>query len=601
MSLTHRLSRPAAALLAAVVVACLAPPGAAVADPGALTYGGCLGNDAARGCADLPFAPLAEPRDVAVSPDGASVYVVSSRGDSIAHLFRAPDGALALDGCLSSTGDGGCGKLPGAALTGARAVAVSPDGRSVYVASYNRGSVTHFFRAPGGQITYDGCLNNDGSEGCGDLPSAPLLGASDVAVSPDGRSVYVASELADSVGHFARGGPDGQLTAFACHASTDERGCHDVPEAPLGGATSVAVSPDGRSVYVTAQAGDAIGHFFRESEDGALTWDGCLNGDGAQNCGDLPGAPLRAAAGVTVSADGRSVYVASRDAGSVSHLVRAAGGQIAWGGCLSSDGTQGTCFDVPGAALAGASAVAASADGRSVYVASPLSDSVAHLARDVEAGHIAWAGCFADTNARGCEAVAGAPLDQASSVAVSPDGRSVYAVSPGANTLAHFVRELPPAAPSGTPPEAPADESPVPAQPAGEPVADPPHGDDVAPVVSRLAASRRRARGATFRFELSEPATVTVAIDRRLPGRRSGRTCRRPSARLRRRAACVRFVPVAGTLTHAGAAGPSRLPFTGRLRGRVLRAGAYRARLTATDAAGNRSAPVAVGFRIAPR
>ena len=61
----------------------------------------------------------------------------------------------------------------------------------------------------------------------------------------------------------------------------------------------------------------------------------------------------------------------------------------------------------------------------------------------------------------------------------------------------------------------------------------------------------------------------------------------------------MRFLRV-GALSQDGTAGANARSFSGRRRGRALGAGGYRALLTATDAAGNRSAPVAIAFRIVP-
>jgi len=117
----------------------------------------------------------------------------------------AAQGQLAFDGCLANGSVQGCFDLPFAPLDGLNAVAVSPDGKSVYVASKYSASVAHFFRdSPGGQLSYDGCLADDASQNCVDLPKAPLWGASGVAVSPDGRSVYVASSIAGSIARFFR-------------------------------------------------------------------------------------------------------------------------------------------------------------------------------------------------------------------------------------------------------------------------------------------------------------------------------------------------------------------------------------------------------------
>jgi hypothetical protein len=110
-----------------------------------------------------------------------------------------------------------------------------------------------------------------------------------------------------------------------------------------------------------------------------------------------------------------------------------------------------------------------------------------------------------------------------------------------------------------------------------------------------LAAARRRVpRGSTLRLALSEPASLRVAVVRARPGHRRGGRCR-PAARRGRR--CTLRTTVA-TLRRQLGAGPAAIPFSGRFRGRALRPGRYELRLSATDAAGNRSRPAVVRFTI---
>ena len=115
---------------------------------------------------------------------------------------------------------------------------------------------------------------------------------------------------------------------------------------------------------------------------------------------------------------------------------------------------------------------------------------------------------------------------------------------------------------------------------------------------ARTAISAKAARGTRFRYTLSEPARVTLKIQRVLPGRRSRTKCVPPGPHPGKAKRCVRYRTV-GTLTRTGAAGTNSIRFTGRLGRRSLGPGRYRALMAATDAAGNRSAARVARFRVA--
>jgi glucose/arabinose dehydrogenase len=139
------------------------------------------------------------------------------------------------------------------------------------------------------------------------------------------------------------------------------------------------------------------------------------------------------------------------------------------------------------------------------------------------------------------------------------------------------------------------------------PVATP---DRVRPVISALSLRRRRfavgasstavsatARGTTFRYRLSEAATMRIRIERELAGRRVGRRCRAPSASSRSRPRCTRLA-LAGTLRRKGRPGSNSTAFSGRIGHRALLPGRYRATLAATDAAGNVSRGRSLEFTV---
>jgi sugar lactone lactonase YvrE len=138
----------------ALVLALIAPAVAAGEGPaGSLTQLGgldaCVAETGAGGdCTD--GVGLVGSHGVAVSPDGKHVYVASSAGNSVA-AFAADrsTGALTqlpgLAACVSEDGSGGHCR-DGVALAGARSVAVSPDGKHLYVASFQPGAFAAFAR-----------------------------------------------------------------------------------------------------------------------------------------------------------------------------------------------------------------------------------------------------------------------------------------------------------------------------------------------------------------------------------------------------------------------------------------------------------------------
>ena len=134
---------------------------------------------------------------------------------------------------------------------------------------------------------------------------------------------------------------------------------------------------------------------------------------------------------------------------------------------------------------------------------------------------------------------------------------------------------------------------------------------DRRPGISNLTLSRTRFTvaatgaaaakgGTTFRYRLSEAATVTVTLRRKSVGRKVAGRCRTRTRANRRRPACIRLRRV-GQLQQQGVAGRNKRRFSGWVGLRRLHTGAYRARFVAVDAAGNRSRSKVVSFTIIAR
>ena len=297
----------------------------------------------------------------------------------------------------------------------------------------------------------EGCISENGTGGtCIDGNS--LLGAGWLAVSPDGKYVYLASFNSSAVATFVRDTNTGlivQLNGIAGCVSETGDGITCAQGRALSVAASVAISPDGKHLYVASRDSNAVAVFSRNTTTGELTQlsgaAGCVaeNGDGI-TCAD--GTGLHAAISLSVSPDGKNVYVASEESDAVVVFSRntttGALTQLSGtAGCVSETGTGGLCID--GNGLLGARSVEVSPDNRHVYVASQYNHAVTVFSRDTTTGALTQlsgiAGCIAETG-NGITCADGRGLITPTYLEVSPDGRHVYVASYDSNGVAIFSR-----------------------------------------------------------------------------------------------------------------------------------------------------------------
>ena len=161
---------------------------------------------------------LAAAAAVALSGDGSSVYVAGELDDAVAAFLRDPDSGELDFVELERDGVGGVN-----GLGGARDLAVSPDGAHLYVAGAADSAVAVFARSSG-----DGSLSflQVRLEGAGGVSG--IAGASALALSPDGSHLYVAGESGDSVAVFARDLP-AALSTWSSASSTGPTTCPRTP------------------------------------------------------------------------------------------------------------------------------------------------------------------------------------------------------------------------------------------------------------------------------------------------------------------------------------------------------------------------------------
>ncbi|HEY7255546.1 MAG TPA: hypothetical protein VH476_02585 [Solirubrobacterales bacterium] len=555
--------RPVLALLsAALAVLILAADATAATNltqkAGAI---GCVTESPASGqCED--GAGLVQPSALAISPDGKNVYSVDESWGSVATLVRDPaDGTLrpipGTTGCLSITPSVSSGCTEARGLGGASDVAVSPDGKNVYVAAPEDDAVAVLDRDPeDGHLTQssgeDGCVA-PAVAGCDDARA--IDEPTSVVVSPDGENVYVGSRgLGGGIAIFERDPETGDLSQDSepagCVVNEGGSECTD-GRAEMVGLQTLEISPDGQFLYALSPTRDAV-TVYEVEVDGSLKPlqgpGGCVVGAAAPGCTLAIGLGEPRALAFSPIGDGEDAYLASerRDAILIFDRNPATGAltqKPGTAGCVSNTGqsdpmqagTLGQC--VNGVAMDGIDSIAVLPDGTALYATAGESDGVVVFERAADGTILqrpGTAGCITETGfedadlsftAGACED--GRALLKTDGVVVSEDSKHVY-TSARFGGVASFDVVPPPG------PEQPA-AAPPPAAPA----------ESAACLSARARArkighrlrslareNKRRARKATFVTSEAARDRLNEAADRgrrrarglRLDLRRAGRT-----------------------------------------------------------------------------
>ncbi len=343
-------------------------------------------------------------------------------------------------------------------LSFAYQIQVSPDERNAYSVAVNGDLIEYSRNSANGALTVIGCFSSGPSaEPCATGAAEPnahmevpaIASPAGLVVSPDGKNVYVITQGAsNSVVEFSRSQETGLLTKIGCVTHESVLSECETPEVKgLNVPYGIAISPSGENVYVTGFAEEAVAEFTRNPETGTLTQlaspNECVGGTSSP-C-ETKAIGLKEDIGIVVSPDGQNVYVAAGTRGTTGDIAEFARGAE---GALEQLHSEEACISealLPeckeGVHLQGSEDLAVSPDGKNVYANSDATNAVIELKRTAPGGLEELAPpneCVSTEALTGCTEVKGTGGDVG--VAVSPDGENVYASSEGQSAVAAFAR-----------------------------------------------------------------------------------------------------------------------------------------------------------------
>ncbi|MEO0778460.1 MAG: beta-propeller fold lactonase family protein [Bacteroidota bacterium] len=348
--------------------------------------------------------PLLEtPSSVVVSPSGKHVYVTSFSANAINVYSREDDGQLTYQSSLKGGIDGVAG------IGGAMALTMSPEGNHLYVAGSTDNSLAVFSRdVITGALTFVSNYTTgvDGVDG--------ISGANAIDFSPDGNFVYVTGADDNAVVVFSRNVLTGTLTFV--QILQDENGDVNDLNYPVG----VQVSKDANNVYVTSYGDNSVTVFQRDAVTGMLTFQQVIR-NGVDGVAGMLGSYA-----ICFSASGEQAYVAGIESHTIVLFDRDEMGNLTYSSHYENgvDGVSG---------IFGVNAITMSPNGKHLLATGGSSGSLAVFARNGADGSLVQINNLEN----GVDGVMG--MDFPNSVVISEDGRNAFVTNFGGNTFVVFA------------------------------------------------------------------------------------------------------------------------------------------------------------------
>ena len=352
---------------------------------------------------------LANTNSILLSPDNNQVYSCARNGNNfvIGHFDLPGDGVPEY---VDSQEDMG---LTVDGLNEGYHAKISPDERFLYVSGSADDAIAIFeIDMMDGRLTYTGKVQNglNGTQG--------LEGVRSTEISPDGEHLYATGSGDNSLVVFDRNVFTGQLTYKTKYTESSGGAFYG-----LLGCYEAKISDDGQFLYVVSLFRHALLVFNRNPFTGELTFiqimeDGIDGVDG-----------LNFATALRISDDQNHIYITGSGDDAIAIFSRnISTGFVTQTGVVFNNQNGVTGLDYP-------ARLALNPDDNYLYVAARNSNSLAVFQRDILTGNLTFQQAIFD-NQNGVNGI-----EDAYAIAVSPDGKQVYASGEGDQSLAIFNRD----------------------------------------------------------------------------------------------------------------------------------------------------------------
>ena len=351
-------------------------------------------------------------RDAVITHDNMQILVVSADDNAFTHYDVGNNFTLKLKETFTNNNQID-------SLTGANALVLSPDNQFAYVVSFydsalsvfkkgNKGRF-HFIQAVRDGLSYQRIFKDERPIGSQDKHG--LLGAYDIAISHDGKQLYIASFVSNALAVFDIQ-TDGRVIFNQAIKNVDNNG--SILNAPA----QVAISANDSQLAVASYQGNAV-HLFSRSQDGKLNWRQTLStrtNNEAESNGPL---------GLAFSPDGKNLYVGLHANNGL--LVFSKDDQALYSLSQSLKNAPSGQYD-----LSGISSIAITPEGSQLFAAAEKAHGINVFSRE-ENGHLQFHSMIKNSE------LGASALKGVSSVNIGTDGKYLLATGGEGDSLLIFA------------------------------------------------------------------------------------------------------------------------------------------------------------------